>query len=97
MIKTLYVRIILTFLGIIVFSLICSFFIGLYVFQKQISYEGQNEMITVGREIIHRYDDAKPTDMDEFLNSMVKYRRILSTCTIPRGNIAFTVSRIVRL
>lgn len=49
MIKTLYVRIILTFLGIIVFSLICSFFIGLYVFQKQISYEGQNEMITVGR------------------------------------------------
>ncbi|MFD2876537.1 hypothetical protein ACFTAO_12130 [Paenibacillus rhizoplanae] len=29
-------------------------------------------MITVGREIIHRYDDAKPTDMDEFLNSMVK-------------------------
>lgn len=49
MIKTLYVRIILTFLGIIVFSVICSFFIGLYVFQKQISYEAQNEMITVGR------------------------------------------------
>ncbi|ETT53528.1 HAMP domain-containing sensor histidine kinase [Paenibacillus sp. FSL P4-0338] len=72
MIKTLYIRIILTFLGIIVFSLICSFFIGLYVFQKQISYEGQNEMFTVGREIIHRYDDAKPTDTDEFLNSMVK-------------------------
>ncbi|MEK4854604.1 HAMP domain-containing sensor histidine kinase [Paenibacillus sp. FSL H7-0756] len=72
MIKTLYVRIILTFLGIIVFSVICSFFIGLYVFQKQISYEAQNEMITVGREIIHRYDDAKPTDTDEFLNSMVK-------------------------
>lgn len=29
-------------------------------------------MITVGREIIHRYDDAKPQDTDEFLNSMVK-------------------------
>ncbi|WP_248549222.1 HAMP domain-containing sensor histidine kinase [Paenibacillus odorifer] len=72
MIKTLYVRIVLTFLGIIIFSLICSFFIGLYVFQKQISYEGQNEMITVGKEIIHRYDDAKPEDTDEFLNSMVK-------------------------
>lgn len=72
MIKTLYVRVILTFLGIIIFSLICSFFIGLYVFQKQISYEGQNEMIVVGKEIIHRYDDAKPKDTDEFLNSMVK-------------------------
>ncbi len=72
MIKTLYVRVILTFLGIIIFSLICSFLIGLYVFQKQISYEGQNEMIAVGKEIIHRYDDAKPKDTDEFLNSMVK-------------------------
>lgn len=72
MIKTLYVRVILTFLSIIIFSLICSFFIGLYVFQKQISYEGQNEMITVGREIIHRYDEARPEDTDEFLNSMVK-------------------------
>jgi signal transduction histidine kinase len=72
MIKTLYVRVILTFLGIIIFSLICSFFIGLYVFQQQISYEGQSEMIAVGKEIIHRYDDAKPKDTDEFLNSMVK-------------------------
>jgi signal transduction histidine kinase len=72
MIKTLYVRVILTFLGIIVFSLICSFLIGLYFFQQQISYEGQNEMFAVGKEIIHRYDDAKPKDTDEFLSSMVK-------------------------
>ncbi|MEK3686437.1 HAMP domain-containing sensor histidine kinase [Paenibacillus sp. FSL R10-2736] len=72
MIKTLYVRVILTFLSIIIFSLICSFFIGLYVFQQQISYKGQSEMLAVGQEIIHRYDDAKPTDTDEFLNSMVK-------------------------
>lgn len=71
MIKTLYVRIILTFLTIIIFSLVCSFFIGLHVFQRQISYEGQNEMIAVGKEIIHRYDDAKPADTDEFLKSMV--------------------------
>ncbi|AIQ57488.1 sensor histidine kinase [Paenibacillus borealis] len=72
MIKTLYVRVILTFLGIIIFSLICSFLIGLYVFQQQISYKGQSEMIAVGKEIIHRYDEAKPKDTDEFLNSMVK-------------------------
>ncbi|MFC3746057.1 ATP-binding protein [Paenibacillus sp. GCM10012306] len=72
MIKTLYVRVIITFLAIIIFSLLCSFFIGLYVFQQQISYEGQNEMISVGKEIIHRYDNAKPADTDEFLRSMVK-------------------------
>ncbi|MEK4059031.1 MULTISPECIES: HAMP domain-containing sensor histidine kinase [Paenibacillus] len=29
-------------------------------------------MIAVGKEVIHRYDDAKPKDTDEFLNSMVK-------------------------
>ncbi|OBZ18593.1 two-component sensor histidine kinase [Bacillus sp. FJAT-27264] len=72
MIKTLYVRVIITFLAIIIFSLLCSLFIGLYVFQQQISYEGQNEMISVGKEIIHRYDNAKPSDPDEFLRSMVK-------------------------
>lgn len=72
MIKTLYVRVVLTFLCIIVFSLLASFFIGLYVFQQQISEEGQNKMIAVGKEIIHRYDQANPQDTDEFLNSMVK-------------------------
>ncbi|WP_178381910.1 hypothetical protein [Paenibacillus sp. P32E] len=41
-------------------TIICSFFIGLYVFQQQISDKGQNEMIAVGKEIIHRYDKAKP-------------------------------------
>lgn len=97
MIKTLYVRVILTFLGIIVFSLICSFFIGLYVFQKQISYEGQNEMITVGREIIHRYDDARPEDTDEFLNSMVKVSAHPIHLYDRSGNILSMGSRIVRL
>lgn len=72
MIKTLYVRVILTFLGIIILSLLVSFFIGLHVFQQQISYEGQNEMIKVGKEIIHRYDITKPADTDDFLSSMVK-------------------------
>lgn len=96
MIKTLYVRVVLTFLGIIIFSLICSFFIGLYVFQKQISNEGQNEMITVGKEIIHRYDDAKPEDTDEFLNSMVKVSAYPIHLYNHSGNIPFMGSRIVR-
>lgn len=97
MIKTLYVRVILTFLGIIIFSLICSFLIGLYVFQKQISYEGQNEMIAVGKEIIHRYDDAKPKDKDEFLNSMVKVSAYPIHLYNPSGNIPSMGSKIIRL
>lgn len=89
MIKTLYVRVILTFLSIIIFSLICSFFIGLYVFQQQISYKGQSEMLAVGQEIIHRYDDAKPKDTDEFLNSMVKVSAHPIHLYDPSGDHAF--------
>lgn len=71
MIKTLYVRVILTFLCIILFSLTCSFVIGLHVFQSGFRQEGQRDMIAVGREIMHRYEEAAPADPDEFLSGMV--------------------------
>jgi len=72
MIKTLYVRVVITFLAVILFSLLCSILLGLHLFQQRISYEGQNEMFAVGREIIQRYDDSKPADTGEFLESMAK-------------------------
>lgn len=72
MIKTLYVRIICTFLAVIIFSLLSSLFIGLFLFKKEINRIGQNDMIAVGEEIIHLYEQSKPLDRDAFIKRMVK-------------------------
>jgi len=70
MIKTLYVRIICTFLAIIIFSLLTSFFLGLFVFKKEINHVGQNDMITVGKELISLYEETKPSHSNTFLKRM---------------------------
>ncbi|GAA3406082.1 HAMP domain-containing sensor histidine kinase [Paenibacillus hodogayensis] len=72
MIKTLYVRVICTFLAVILFSLIVSFYIGLFVFKKEINQTGQNDMIAAGEEVIRLYEQLKPADREAFLASMVK-------------------------
>ncbi len=72
MIKTLYVRIICTFLAVIIFSLLSSFFIGRFLFQKEINHTGQNDMIAVGEEIIRLYEQSTPDDPDAFIKRMVK-------------------------
>ncbi|WP_405158550.1 ATP-binding protein [Paenibacillus sp. FSL H8-0283] len=72
MIKTLYVRIICTFLVVIVFSLLTSFFIGIFLFKKEVNHIGQNDMISVGEELIRLYEQTQPEDRDAFIKSMVK-------------------------
>ncbi|MEK8130300.1 HAMP domain-containing sensor histidine kinase [Paenibacillus filicis] len=71
MIKTLYVRVIWTFLAVIIFSLLSAFFIGLSLFKKEINRIGQNDMIAVGEEIIRLYEQTRPEDWKGFIQSMV--------------------------
>ncbi|BBH22443.1 two-component sensor histidine kinase [Paenibacillus baekrokdamisoli] len=72
MIKTLYARVILTFLAVIIFSLLTSTLIGLAVFKKEINEVGQNDMIAAGEEIIQLYEQTKPKDTDTYIKRMVK-------------------------
>ncbi|TXK76763.1 ATP-binding protein [Paenibacillus sp. N3.4] len=72
MIKTLYVRIICTFLVVIIFSLLSAFFIGFFFFKKEINHIGQNDMIAVGEEIIRFYEQTSPNDRDAYIMRMVK-------------------------
>ncbi|WP_236703095.1 HAMP domain-containing sensor histidine kinase [Paenibacillus xylanivorans] len=72
MIKTLYVRIICTFLVVIIFSLLTSFFLGLFLFKKEVNHLGQNDMIATGEEMIRLYEQTQPEDRDAFIKSMVK-------------------------
>lgn len=72
MIKTLYVRIIFTFLVVIIFSLLSSFLIGLFLFKKEVNHLGQNDMIATGEEMIRLYEQTHPEDREAFIKSMVK-------------------------
>ncbi|MFE6078815.1 sensor histidine kinase [Paenibacillus sp. NPDC057886] len=72
MIKTLYVRIIFTFLVVIICSLLSSFLIGLFLFKKEVNHLGQNDMIATGEEMIRLYEQTHPEDRDAFIKSMVK-------------------------
>ncbi|MGG1637749.1 HAMP domain-containing sensor histidine kinase [Paenibacillus sp. FSL K6-3182] len=72
MINTLYVRIICTFLAVIIFSLLSSFFIGYSIFKKEINHVGQNDMLAAGEEMITLYEQTRPDDLSVFLTRMVK-------------------------
>jgi signal transduction histidine kinase len=89
MIKTLYVRIIITFLAVIIFSLLSSFFIGFFLFKKEINHTGQNDMIVVGEEIISLYEQTKPPNHDAFIQRMVKVSAYPIHIYDASGNAAF--------
>ncbi|MFC3842724.1 sensor histidine kinase [Paenibacillus sp. MAH-36] len=65
--KSLYVRIVLTFLAAIVIGLISSFIIGIAIFQKELNELGQNDMIKVSDNIVELYKQTQPQDLDAFM------------------------------
>jgi signal transduction histidine kinase len=89
MIKTLYVRIILTFLVVIIFSLLSSFLVGLFLFKKEVNQLGQNEMIATGEEMIRLYEQTHPEDRDAFIKSMVKISTYPIHLYDVSGNVTF--------
>ncbi|WP_408894046.1 sensor histidine kinase [Paenibacillus taichungensis] len=89
MIKTLYVRIILTFLVVIIFSLLSSFLVGLFLFKKEVNHLGQNDMIATGEEMIRLYEQTHPEDRDAFIKSMVKISTYPIHLYDVSGNVTF--------
>jgi len=78
--KTLYVRVVLTFLVIIIISLSSSLIVGLVLFQPKLNRLGQEEMTGAGERIIRLYELTQPQDLDGFLthtSKLVSYPLIL--------------------
>ncbi|NOV00098.1 HAMP domain-containing sensor histidine kinase [Paenibacillus planticolens] len=65
--KSLYVRVVLTFLAAIVIGLISSFIIGVAIFQKELNELGQNDMIKVGDNLVKLYQQTQPQDLEAFM------------------------------
>jgi len=82
--KTLYVRVVLTFLGIIMISLLSSLLIGFALFQPKLNHLGQDEMIAAGERVIRLYEQTRPHDLDSFLtdiSDLVSYPLVLFSDT----------------
>lgn len=72
MTKTLYSRVVLAFIGIILFSLILATTIGFVIFKQRISAAGQVDMLKAGEEISQLYEQSQPSDIEQFLQQMAQ-------------------------
>ncbi|MGO4182465.1 sensor histidine kinase [Paenibacillus sp. TAF43_2] len=70
--KSLYVRVVLTFLAAIVISLVSSLLLALALFQNDLNATGKNDMIAAGDRIIRVYEQTNPPDLDVFMNDMAE-------------------------
>lgn len=72
MTRSLYVRVVFTFVAAIAIGLLVSVVAGLALFEARIDRIGQNDLIAAGEEIVRVYEQAEPAHLDRFMQSMVK-------------------------
>ncbi|WP_217594269.1 HAMP domain-containing sensor histidine kinase [Cohnella sp. GbtcB17] len=72
MTRSLYTRVVFTFLAAMAIGLIVSVVAALALFEKKIDRIGQNDLIAAGEEIIRVYEQTSPASMETFMPSMVK-------------------------
>lgn len=67
MIKTLYLRVVVTFLAVVVVSVLVAFPLAMTFFTNIISTQFQSEMLAVGRQIVKLSDEVQPENLDAFV------------------------------
>jgi Signal transduction histidine kinase len=72
MTRSLYVRVVLTFLAAMSVGLVVSVLAGLALFEEKIDRIGHNDMIAAGEEIVRVYEQTSPANLDRFMQSMVQ-------------------------
>jgi signal transduction histidine kinase len=70
MIRTLYFRLVITFIGIVLISLIISLFINTLLYREEVETQIQQALIQQGKEIITLYQQNPSTNMDSYLKSI---------------------------
>ncbi|KRF03889.1 hypothetical protein ASG89_03805 [Paenibacillus sp. Soil766] len=67
MIKSLYLRVVVTFLAIVVASVLIAFPLAMYFFTNMISTQFQSEMLAVGRQIVTLSNEVQPKNLHSFI------------------------------
>jgi signal transduction histidine kinase len=70
MIKTLYLRVVLTFLAAVIFGLVSAFFLTTYFYLNLVRDELQTEMIAQGKEIARMYALLGDGNANEYLKNI---------------------------
>ncbi|NOU70181.1 HAMP domain-containing protein [Paenibacillus sp. LMG 31458] len=66
-IKSLYLRVVLTFLAIVVVSLSVAFWLATVFFMNRIAMDNQTEMLAKSRQIVKLVEDVQPSNLDSFV------------------------------
>ncbi|GIM46620.1 two-component sensor histidine kinase [Collibacillus ludicampi] len=74
MVKTLYIRIVGTFLLAVFIGIAAAFFFTTQVYHNRIHKKVENEMISAGNEIIRLCKETAPKDLDHYLNSLAQLK-----------------------
>lgn len=72
MMRSLYVRVVITFLAALAVGLVVSILIAFALFEDKIDQIGQNDMVAAGEEIVRVYQQTNPENLDRFMHSMVQ-------------------------
>ncbi|KGP72762.1 sensor histidine kinase [Pontibacillus yanchengensis] len=71
--KSLYVQIVVTFLGAVLISLFISFLISGKIYEYQVSERIQNRMEQVGKDFIQLYKSSPNMEVDTYLDAMSSF------------------------
>lgn len=70
MIKTLYLRLVLTFLAVILIAILTSSLISLAVYEKELDELQRSEITAIGENIIRVYEQSKYPELNSFTRNM---------------------------
>lgn len=70
MIKTLYVRVVLTFLAAVLFGLVSAFFLSSLIYTNLVREEIQDTMMRNGKDVVHTLNLLQKDKTDEYLTSV---------------------------
>jgi signal transduction histidine kinase len=77
MIKSLYVRVVITFIAAVILSLILAFFLATLLYKNQLTTLTEKQLITSGKLIIQSYQQSPTKDLEGFIQGidlLISYR-----------------------
>jgi signal transduction histidine kinase len=70
MIKSLYVRVVITFIAAVILSLILAFFLATLLYKNQLDTLTEKQLITSGKQIIQSYQNSPTKDLEGFIQGI---------------------------
>jgi signal transduction histidine kinase len=70
MIKSLYVRVVITFIAAVILSLVLAFFLATLLYQNRLNTLTEKQLITSGKQIIQNYQQSPSKDLESFIQGV---------------------------